>query len=438
MRTYIYIITLALVIANLFQCKVFAQNNPKRPKLVVGMVVDQMRYDYLYRYSAGYTSEGFQRLLREGFTCENAHFDYVPTYTAPGHACIYTGATPSVNGIVSNEWYDRSLKKGIYCVNDTTVDPVGTTSISGKMSPRRLLSSTVTDELVFATNGRSKVIGISLKDRGSILPAGHAPTGAYWHDPFTNNFVTSTYYMKSLPAWVKIFNERKLVDTLLSKPWNLTLPAERYVNSTDDDSPYEGKYKGEERPVFPHDLPKLRATESELVRRTPMGNTFTLEFAKAAVEGEALGKDEVTDFLAVSLSSTDYVGHQFGINALETEDTYYRLDRDLNEFLVYLDQVVGKGNYLLFLTADHGACANPAYNSDHGFPGGLMDEQLLRDTLSKALSVKFGEGILLFADAYNIFLDRDKIAAKKMDPKIIEDFCAGFVQGLPGVLNAYT
>ncbi|MFM7217533.1 MAG: alkaline phosphatase PafA [Bacteroidota bacterium] len=410
---------------------------PNRPKLVVGMVVDQMRYDYLHRYAAGYGNDGFLRLLREGYSCDNAHFDYVPTYTAPGHACIYTGTSPSQNGIISNEWYDRTLKKGVYCVSDSTVNAVGTTSISGKMSPRRLLSSTITDELMFATNGRSKVIGVSLKDRGSILPSGHSPTGAYWHDSYSNNFVTSTYYMQTLPAWVKAFNERKLVDTLLSKKWDLLLSPDKYLNSTQDDAPYEGKYKGEERPVFPHDLPVLRSTEPELVRRTPMGNTLTLEFAKAAIEGEALGKDNVTDFLAVSLSSTDYVGHQFGINAMETEDTYYRLDRDLAAFLKYLDQTVGQGNYLFFLTADHGACANPAYNADHGLPGGLVDEPFLRDTLEKMLTTTFGNGILLFADAYNVYLDHEVISKKQLDQKAIESACVEFVKSLPGVLNAY-
>ena len=411
----------------------------KRPALVVGLVIDQMRYDYLYRYAKGYSDNGFKRLLNEGFSCENAHFDYVPTYTAPGHACVYTGATPSVNGIISNDWYDRKTRKSVYCVNDTTVDPVGTTSISGKMSPRRLLSTTITDELRFATNYRSKVIAIALKDRGAILPGGHSANAAYWHDPYLDHWVTSTYYSTELPSWVRQFNERKLPDSLTSRPWNLLLDISEYSGSTADDSRYEGTYKGEEKPVFPHDLPKLKATDGELIRRTPMGNTYTLEFAKAAVAAEELGKHENTDFLAVSLSSPDYVGHQFGINALETEDTYLRLDRELAAFIDYLDKQLGRSNYVLFLTADHGACANPEFNADHHIPGGTMDEQPMRDSIAVMLERQFGDNtILLQADATGIFLDHEVMQRKKLDASKVEEACAKTVIRFKGVAGAWT
>ena len=411
----------------------------KRPSLVVGLVIDQMRYDYLYRYTKGYSENGFKRLLREGFSCENAHFDYVPTYTAPGHACVYTGTTPAVNGIISNEWYDRKSKKSVYCVNDTTVDPVGTTSISGKMSPRKLQSTTITDELRFATNYRSKVIAIALKDRGAILPGGHSANAAYWHDPYSDNWVTSTYYMKDLPQWAADFNRRKLPDSLTARPWYLLFKESEYTGSTADDTPYEGPYKGEERPVFPHDLPKLKATDGELIRRSPMGNTYTLEFAKAAIAGEELGKHADPDFLAVSLSSPDYIGHQFGINALETEDTYLRLDRELANFLDYLDATVGRSNYVLFLTADHGACANPEFNADHHIPGGTMDEQPMRDSIAVMLERQFGDrNILLSADATGIFLDHELMMRKKLDPAKVEEVCAMTVIRFKGVAGAWT
>jgi predicted AlkP superfamily pyrophosphatase or phosphodiesterase len=413
--------------------------SPARPALVVGLVVDQMRYDYLYRYTKNYTEKGFRRLLREGYTCENAHYDYVPTYTAPGHACIYTGSVPSVNGIISNDWYDRESKQSIYCVNDTTVSAVGTTSISGKMSPRRLLSTTVTDELRFATNYRSKVVAVALKDRGSVLPGGFTANAAYWHDPYKNNWVTSTYYMEDLPEWAKRFNDRRLTDTLTAQPWNLLLAPEQYTGSTADDTPYEGPFKTETRPVFPHDLPVIRKEDSELIRKTPFGNTYTLEFAKAAVDGERLGKNGETDFLAVSLSSPDYVGHQFGVNAMETEDTYVRLDRELAEFIDFLDNRIGRNNYLLFLTADHGACPNPEFNADHRIPSAVMEEKPMRDSIRMLLLKQFGDSsMMISAGSTGIYLDREKIQKNKLDAAKVEEACAKYVLRFKGVSNAWT
>lgn len=430
------------VFLSLFSLRAAAQplaTGPSRPKLVVGIVVDQMRYDYLYRYSKNYTEGGFKRLLREGFSCENAHYDYVPTYTGPGHACVYTGSIPAINGIVSNDWYDRASGASVYCVNDTNVKPVGTTSISGKMSPWRLQATTVTDELRFATNYRSKVVAVALKDRGSILPGGFSANAAYWHDPYLNNWVTSTYYMNELPDWAKRFNDRKMTDSLTNKPWELLLPMNTYVGSTADDVPYEGLFKSETKPVFPHDLPTIKKEDSELIRKTPFGNYYTLEFAKAALQGEQLGKSGETDFLAVSLSSTDYVGHQFGINALETEDTYLRLDRDLTSFIDYLDQQVGRTNYLLFLTADHGASANPDFNKDHDIPSAIMEERPMRDSIKLLLQKQFGDStILVSANSLGIYLDRVRMEKKKLDPAVVEIACARYVLRFKGVSNAWT
>ena len=406
--------------------------------LVVGIVIDQMRYDYLYRFWNKYGEGGFKRLVKEGFLFGNANYSYVPTYTAPGHACIYTGTTPAYNGIISNEWYDRDLMKTIYCVNDTTVKPVGTTSISGKMSPRNMFTNTVTDELRLATNMRSKVVGISLKDRGAILPAGHAANAAYWHDPYSNNWVSSTYYMKELPHWVSKFNERKMIDSLLSKPWKTLLPIDQYTESTADDNSYEGLFKGESKPVFPHDLPSLRAVESELIRETPFGNTFTMEFALAAIRGENLGKGSVTDFLAVSFSSTDYVGHMYGTNAIELEDTYLRLDKDLETLLDFLDQWTGK-NYQLFLTADHGAVNNPGYATDQRLRSGQFRSGEMSDSLKKYIASIYGsDTIISSAGAHNIFLNRAYLQSKKISIQEVQEKCKAFVLGFKGVCTAMT
>ena len=419
------------------EANVQTKSVPAKPKLVVGIVIDQMRYDYLFRFGEDYSEDGFKRLLREGFLFENANYDYVPTYTAPGHACIYSGTTPSVNGIIANDWYDRQQGKSINCVGDTAAMPVGTTSISGKMSPKNLLSTTITDELRVASNFRSKVIGIALKDRGAILPAGHSANAAYWHDSYSNNWITSTYYMNELPGWVKAFNERKLADSLLANPWTPLLPMEAYDESTSDDTPYEGLFKNETRPVFPHDLPSISKLDEELIRRTPQGNTFTSLFAQAAIEGENLGRGEQTDFLALSFSSTDYVGHMYGTNAIEVQDTYVRFDRDLASFLNYLDSAIGKNNYLLFLTADHGAASNPVYNHDHNLPGEDFDADTMIRSLKTFLSAQYGdENFLSHTGARQIYLNRKLIDEKKINAKEMRDKCVRFVKNFRGVAEA--
>jgi len=415
------------------------ENVQSKPRLVVGIVVDQMRYDYLIRFKDDFSSGGINRLIREGFLFENANYNYVPTYTAPGHACIYTGATPSVNGIIANDWYDRDLGKTINCVGDSTVKPVGTTSISGKMSPKNLLTTTVTDELRLASNYRSKVIGIALKDRGAILPAGHTPTGAFWHDPYTNNWITSTYYMTQLPEWVQKFNSRRLTDSLLSTPWVPLKDLSAYNESTQDSTAYEGLFRGEKSPVFPHNLPEIKKDDEELIRKTPAGNTFTEMFAKAAIAGEKLGSGKDVDFLTVSFSSTDYVGHMYGINAIELQDTYLRFDRDLEDFLNYLDETIGKNNYLLFLTADHGAASNPIYNKDHHLPGEELDADTMFNALDTFLTQKYGPGNYISnKNAHQIYLNRKLLEEKNIDPKKMRDQCAAFVKQFDGIAEVIT
>jgi len=413
-----------------------------KPALVVGIVVDQMRYDLLFRFWDKYSNGGFKRLVNGGFLFTEANYNYVPTYTGPGHACIYTGTTPAVNGIVSNEWFDRATNKSVYCVDDSTVSAVGAevaTAATGKMSPKNLLSTTVTDELRMATNFNSKVIGIALKDRGAILPAGHSPIAAYWHDPASNHWITSTYYMKELPRWVADFNEKKLAETYLSKPWETLLPIDQYTESAADDNAYEGLFKTESKPVFPHDLLGISKKEKELIRKTPFGNTFTEEFAKAAIEGEQLGKSRYTDFLCVSFSSTDYVGHQFGPNAIELEDTYIRLDRDLSDFFNFIDAKVGKGNYLLFLTADHGAATNPLYSKDHNMPGGHFETKKMVDSLKAYLNTLYDDGDYLSdASAHDIYFNERLLEAKKITTQEIRRKCAVFVKHFDGVAEAFT
>lgn len=365
---------------------------PAKPKLVVGIVVDQMRWDFLYRFQDRYSAGGFKRLLGEGFSCENTFIPFTPTYTAPGHACVYTGSVPSLNGIIGNNWYNKYTNQVVYCTEDSTVKTVGSASPAGEMSPRNMWSSTVTDELRLATNFRSKSIGIALKDRGAILPAGHTANAAYWFDDATGGWISSTYYMQSLPSWMQQFNARKLPETYMAKNWKTLYPIETYVQSTADAKPYENNFPGGTT-SFEHKTESFTgANRSAVFRVTPYGNTFTIDGAKAAIEGESLGARGVTDFLAISLSSPDYIGHAFGPNSVEIEDTYLRLDKDLADFLTYLDTKVGKGQYLLFLTADHAVAHVPGFAEENKLPAGVSNTIALQKSLNEALQKEFGNG----------------------------------------------
>ena len=408
-----------------------------RPKLVVGIVVDQMRWDYLYRYYNRYQSNGFKRLLNEGFSCENTQVDYIPTFTGPGHTCIYTGSVPALHGIAGNDFTIQATGKSMYCTEDTTVQSVGTGSKAGQMSPRNLLVTTVTDELRLATNFRSKVIGIALKDRGGILPAGHTANAAYWFDDKTGNWITSTYYMKQLPQWVKDFNDQKLAENYLKLDWNALYPIDTYLQSTPDSNKYEGKFKGMGAPTLPVKTSGMYKGNLGLIRSTPYGNTLTLDLAIAAINAEELGCHDVTDFLAISLSSPDYIGHQFGINAVETEDTYLRLDREIANFLTYLDAKVGKGNYTVFLTADHGAAHNTAFLNDHNIPAGVWDDGTTLKDLNKYLEEKYNEKrVVLNLGNYQVNLNYAAIKQGNLNEDVIKQDCIAYLQKLPYVAFA--
>ncbi|HEY4324090.1 MAG TPA: alkaline phosphatase PafA [Mucilaginibacter sp.] len=416
---------------------VVASTELPRPKLVVGIVVDQMRWDYLYRYYNRYQSNGFKRLLNEGFTCENTQIDYIPTVTAVGHTCIYTGSVPAITGIAGNDWIIQATGKSMYCTQDTTVQTVGSTGKVGQMSPRNLLTTTVTDELKLATNFRSKVIGIALKDRGGILPAGHTADAAYWFDDKTGNWITSTYYMKDLPQWVKDFNDQKLAETYLKLDWNTLYPIETYLQSTPDNSKYEGKFRGADSPTFPVKTSALYKGNLGLIRSTPYGNTLTLDFAVASINAEQLGHHKLTDFLAVSLSSTDYIGHQFGVNAVEVEDDYLRLDRELANFFTFLDAKVGKGNYTVFLSADHGAAHNPAFLNDHNIPAGAWNEGVVLKDLNKFLLDKYKiDGLILNLNDYQVNFNNKTINNQHLNKDDLKKDCINYLLTQPEIAFA--
>lgn len=416
---------------------IFSANNAQtiqRPKLVVGIVVDQMRWDYLYRYYNRYGEGGFKRLLTEGFSCENTMINYLPSYTAVGHSVIYSGSIPAIDGIVGNDWEDQVTGKKWYCTEDTTVQTVGATGKAGQMSPNNLLVSTITDELRLATNFKSKVIGVSLKDRASILPAGHTANGAFWFDDTSANFITSTYYMNKLPAWAKKFNESNEPQKLLANGWSTLYPVNTYTQSTADNVTWEGKFKGENAPVFPHDVKDIYKEDHSVIRSTPFGNTLTLEFAKAAINGYELGKGEATDFLTINCASTDYVGHKYGPNSIEVEDTYLRLDKDFSSFFKFLDQRVGKGNYLVFLTADHGAAHPIGFMQAHHIPADFLVTKNIYEPLETFLKQQFGvERLVISTMNYHLSFDLKKIAANKLDYEAIKKATVSFLLKQPGV-----
>jgi predicted AlkP superfamily pyrophosphatase or phosphodiesterase len=432
-------ITFATAVFNLSaQTKKTTATMIPRPKLMVGLVVDQMRWDYLYRYYDRYQTGGFKRMLNEGFTCENTQIPYIPTVTAAGHTCIYTGSVPAIHGIAGNDFIIQATGKSMYCTDDSTVVGVGSTSAAGKMSPRNLLASTVTDELRLATNFHSKVIGIALKDRGGILPAGHTANAAYWFDDASGNWITSTYYMTDLPAWVKTFNAGKPAEKYLKQDWNTLYPISTYVQSSADNSPkYEGKFAGTEAPILPVKTSELYKGKMGMIRSTPYGNSMTLDLAKAAIEGEGLGKGPVTDFLAVSLSSTDYIGHQFGPNSVEVEDTYLRLDKDIAAFFTYLDAKLGKGNYTVFLTADHGAAHNPAFLVDNKIPAGIWNESTTRTGLNKLLEDKYKQkNLVLSFNNYQVNFNNAIITNENINSDALKQDCINYLQKQPEIAYA--
>lgn len=409
----------------------------ERPKLVVGIVVDQMRWDYLYRYQKRYTDGGFKRLLGEGFSCENTMIPYVPSVTAIGHTCIYTGSVPSIHGIAGNNFVKDGKK--VYCTDDDSVKPVGTTSVAALMSPRNLWVSTIGDEMKIASNGRAKVVGVALKDRASILPTGHNPNGAFWFDDQTGCFITSSYYMDHLPKWVEAFNDKRLPEQYLSQKWNTLYPKNTYTESTTDENEYENGIREGVKATLPLNLPELyKKYGYGIIRNTPFGNSLTLDMAKAAIDGEQLGADDETDLLAVSCSSTDYIGHQVGTHAIETEDTYLRLDKAIADFLAYLDSKVGKGNYLVFLSADHGAMNNAAFLQDRRIPAGSWDASATAKKLNHVLAKEYPEAgdIVKTVMNYQVFFNRDVIKSKQLDFDNIKQTVVNVLKEDPSVQYA--
>ncbi len=413
-------------------------NAQDKPKLVVGIVVDQMKMEYLYRFANDFSDNGFKKLMNKGYTFHNMHYNYMPTYTAPGHAAIFTGALPNVNGIVGNDWFNKSIGKSMYCTDDESVMTlVEGTESEGKMSPKNLFSTTITDELKLSTNFKSKVIGISIKDRGAILPAGHFADWAFWYTK-TGNFISSSFYGSKLPDWATQFNAEKNYLKYIDKGWDLLKPKETYNESLNDNNPYEGKLF-KKTPFFPYDMKKMfNNNDAGVLRTTPYGNNLIADFAKKTIENEKMGTDEITDFLTMSFSSTDYVGHVLGPRSIELQDTYLRLDETIADFLTYLDNKVGKGQYLVFLTADHAGAENATYLKDNKYAVESLNSKNLEQSIIEFSQKTFGENVLLDYSNFNVFINKEKVKLKGLELNKVKQAFKDFIMTQNFISNVFT
>ena len=439
MKFIVYLLILFSFSQNIHAQKIAIQSNQiNRPKIIVGIVIDQMRWDYLYRYYNRYSNGGFKKLINQGYSFENTFIPYVPTYTAVGHTTIYTGGVPSTHGMVGNNWFDRTINRNVYCTEDSTVLGVGNNDINGKMSPRNLWATTITDELRLATNFESKVIGIALKDRGAILPAGHSANAAYWYDDKTGKWITSNYYMPQLPVWVNNFNAKDEVASMMKNDWNTLYPINTYTQSTADNKEYEQPIAGLKSPTFPHQLSAINSVKYSAFKYTPYASTFTFNFAKAAIENEKMGTGKATDFLAISISSTDYMGHNFGPNSIEAEDTYLRLDKDIANFLTDLDIKFGKNNYLVFLSADHGAAHVPGFLKENRIDAGVFDDANIKQQLNKLLEDSFNvKNSILAVQNYQVYVNKKLFASSGKDVDAAQQLIMQALKTYPYITSVF-
>jgi predicted AlkP superfamily pyrophosphatase or phosphodiesterase len=414
---------------------VFSQRNIK-PKLVVGIVVDQMCYDYLYRFQHHFGEGGFNKFLKQGLNCRNVVYNYVPTYTGPGHASIYTGTTPNNHGIVGNEWYNRQSNNAINCVSDENCSTIGSDSKEGNASPVNLKTYTITDQLKM-TYPNAKVVSMSIKDRGAILPGGHLSDGSYWFDYASGAFITSSFFKKELPKWVANFNSMKNAQTY-TKTWDLLLPKEKYQSV--DDSPYEILVGGKSTPTFPYEFQKMSGGKlnTQYFTVSPFANTLLTDFALESIANENLGLDKQTDMLCISYSTPDIAGHTFGPYSLEIEDMYVRLDRELERLLTHLETKFGKDGFVVFLTADHAVVPVPQMLVDKKLPGGyLFLDQHLKE-LKDASTSKFNADLIEFETNQNIYLNLEKINSLNLNKDEVVSFFVEKIKTWPHVKAVFT
>ena len=411
----------------------------EKPKLIVGIVVEQMRHDFINKYWDKFGEGGFHRLISEGTYCKNANYNYLFTQTSTGHATIATGTNPSYHGIVADEWFINLKNKVLNCVQDDKEKTIGGSDPG--MSPRQLLTTTIGDELRLASFGKSKVVGISIQPKSAILSTGQTANAAWWLDEESGNWATSSFYMKEIPAWVKAFNDKKLADVYTAQKWETKFPIAEYASRClPDDNKYETGIDG--RKTFPYDLALMsqgKKKKYSLLKYTPFGNTYTKDLAIASIINDSLGKDDNTDLLMVSFSATEFIGQNFGCESIETMDAFIRLDENIEHFLDFLDSEIGKKNVMVFLTSDHGMAQNPEYLADKGIPVGFFNPTNSIALLKSYMNAVYGKGDWVKNYyAQQIYLNRDLIEDAKLNLADVQQRVAQFMLQVSGVANTIT
>ena len=416
--------------------------NLEKPKLVVAIVVDQMRYDFLENLSYRFSENGFNRLIDEGYNCKNNFFNYVPTVTGPGHSSISTGSTPMIHGIVGNNWYDREKNKSIYCTDDSNYDNIGGDDYSGNKSPNNLLVETFADINKYY-NPNAKTISVGIKDRGSILMGGKNADAAYWYyGKERAQWITSTYYMQKSPSWVEKFNMEDNLEKYLEK-WVPLYDISTYDNYEIDNNNFEKLFKGKDDSAFPYDTKSLMKHNDcfDMIKETPYGNEMTTDFAMEAVINEKLGNRDVTDVLTISYSSTDYIGHSFGVASVETQDTYIRLDKEIERLLLFLDNELGENQYTLFLTGDHGVLEIPAFLTNSGINARAISENELALNVVTQLKKVFGvevKDLISNVDNSQIYLNDARISSLGLEKNKVISEIIKVLKSFDFISNAFS
>ena len=438
MKKYIATILLSLVLVKLSGQGAYLP--PDKPKLVIAIVVEEMKYDQLEKFRDKLGENGIKRLINEGTYFKNASFQYMLTQSAPGHATIATGAEPSVNGITSDDWYVPLKNELINCSRDINVNAVGGSFESGLNSPVNLLVSTFSDELALSTNGRAKVFGVGLRESSAIFSAGHAANAAYWFDNKTGTWMSSSYYLKELPIWVNDFNAMKFSDVYLNSTWSLLKSEKDYVDCLPDSNKFEIGFNGIN--YFPYDLKKIRSESGSkdysLLRETPFGNSLTTDFAIRLIKNERLGKGDVTDYISICYSATDYIAHRFGPSSVEMGDAIFRLDDDIKNLLSFVNDSIGKKNVLIYFTAAHGISEIPAVLEMNRIPSGYFQQNQALQLLRTYLNAVYGEGD--WVKGYSerqIFLNRTLIEDARLSLDDVQKKVARFLVQFTGVAAAY-
>ncbi len=433
----------------------FTLSEAKQPKLILQITVDQLRGDLPDKFMKNMGNGGFRYLKESGVWYKNAHYNYSNTETVVGHTTLATGANPNIHGMVSNVWYDRQKKRLVYNIEDsnyhvlsknsdiddsTEVDSSQALAGTDGRSPANIMVSTFSDELSLFTNSQSKIFGVSVKDRGAVTLAGHNGK-AFWFSKTSGEFITSSFYYDEYPQWVKEFNDKKLAKRYDKKPWRLMYDKSKYMFGDSDDNPWEEDYVGYGR-VFPHKYGgKDNKYFNHFLTFSPAGDELTLDFAKAIIKNEKMGQHDVTDYLSISFSSTDYVGHLFGPSSLEAEDNMLRLDKTLASLFKYVDERVGLQNTLIVLSADHGAPEAPGYLATLGIKAKWISPLKWNKKPSiKRLEKRFGVGQALieaFFPPY-IYLNHDVIKKNGLDLAEVQKAVAKEIMDIDGIALTVT